>query len=72
VSALPNLYHVERGWRRHDGGACPVDPSVRALLQFACGKVSEGERLAKHFIWQRRGWDFDIVAYQIVGIEGAQ
>jgi hypothetical protein len=46
---------------------------MRALLPVRLWLSVRGRApLAKHFIWDRRGWDFDIVAYQIVGIEGAQ
>jgi hypothetical protein len=69
MSALPNLYRAENGWRKHPGGACPIPLDTRVNLQFAGGSLSNGERRAGDFIWDRRGWDFDIAAYQVTNAE---
>jgi hypothetical protein len=69
MSAPASLVGPDEGWRANAGGACPVNGATRVVLRFACGQISQGERLAKHFIWTKRGWDFDIAAFQIASTE---
>jgi len=66
MSAAPNLYHAENGWRLHDGGDCPIPRDAIVRFQFACGRTSEHEYPAGKFIWRRRGFDFDIKAYKVI------
>lgn len=64
----PNLWHdSEAGWIPHAGSECPINRDTMVRLQFRCGKVSEKEYRAGNWLWRKRGWDFDIVAYLITG-----
>lgn len=54
-------------WIKHNGGDCPINRDTIVRFKFASGKESEREYRAGNFLWRKRGWDFDIAAYQIVG-----
>lgn len=59
--------HPLHGWITHDGGDCPINRDSIVRFLFASGKESEREYRAGNFLWRRRGWDFDIKAYQVIG-----
>jgi hypothetical protein len=56
----------ENGWQQHDGRDCPIHRDSIVRFQFANGKTSEKDYRAGDFIWRKRGWSFDIVAYRVV------
>jgi hypothetical protein len=66
MSAAPILYHEENGWQQNPGYR-PCEPNTLCDMVFRGGARSKGPYKAGNFVWQLRGWDFDIVQYRIVG-----
>lgn len=58
---------MQREWIAHSGGDCPINRDTTVRFKFKSGKVSEREYRAGDFLWRKRGGDFDIAAYQIIG-----
>lgn len=68
MSALPNLWHEENGWSKNHGYR-PCAPDTKCDLIFTTGWQTKAPVRAGNYVWELRGWDFDIAFYQIAGRE---
>ena len=60
----PN-WQSDDGWLEWSGGyEPPIDGAAHVLLKFRDGSNSEGKWMARHYNWQHRGNDDDIVKWK--------
>jgi hypothetical protein len=55
-------------WRDHNGGDCPTHPEAKVRFRFRNGWEPSEDRRAGAYVWRHRGWEFDVVAYRVVGV----
>lgn len=52
-----------RGWQRHDGGECPIDPESVAAMVFRDGQYVVRKAGDEEWEWEDETPNSDIVAY---------
>lgn len=54
------------GWRKHDGGDCPVPYDARVFVRLRCGYLSSAPSSPSAWFWRWEEHPGDIVDYRVV------